>query len=156
MRTRRLPAALAGWPGWAAPAALAGAWTVGVIAAVLVAAAFGGANPAAARLALALLSAAGTIALLAWLAGRTSRAEVRLAERLGVRRCDWHRASAATAVAAALLALLCGLLALAGAFGGIRVPRELTRLDGLSWAAGSTRRRSRSTPPPPRACLRVQ
>ena len=42
----------------------------------------------------------------------------------------------ATAAAARSLALLCLLLALAGAFDSVRAPRELTRLDGLAWAAG--------------------
>ena len=133
-----LPGALAGWPAWAAPAALAGAWALGLPAAVLVAIGFGGADAAVAKLALALLSGAGTVALLAWLAARpaaddSARAVV---ARLGIRRCDPRRALAATAVAAAVLALLCLLLALAGAFDSVRAPRELTRLDGLAWAAG--------------------
>jgi membrane protease YdiL (CAAX protease family) len=186
-RRSDLPPVLSGWPAWVAPAALAGAWAAGVFASILVAIAFGGAHPAAARLALAIVSGALTVALLAWLAGRgghergarpqpagfdgarrvavthgfdgSGRAAVApgfdgagraavtpgfdraggaaaVAARLGVRRCDPRRALVAGGLAAAALALSCGLLALAGAVGGVRVPRELTRLDGLAWAAG--------------------
>ena len=133
-----LPGVLAGWPAWAAPAALAGAWALGVLAAVLVAIGFGGADAAVAKLALALLSAAGTVALLAWLAARPASEDSARAvvARLGIRRCDPRRALVATAAAAAVLALLCLLLALAGAFESVRAPRELTRLDELAWTAG--------------------
>ena len=133
-----LPGVLAGWPAWAAPAALAGAWALGLLAALLVAIGFGGADAAVAKLALALLSGAGTVALLAWLAARPASEDSARAvvARLGIRRCDPRRALVATAVAASALALFCLLLALAGAFDGVRAPRELTRLDGLAWAAG--------------------
>ena len=84
------------------------------------------------------LSGAGTVALLAWLAARPASEDSARAvvDRLGIRRCDPRRALVATAAAAAVLALLCLLLALAGAFDSVRAPRELTRLDGLAWAAG--------------------
>ena len=135
-RPPELPSAFAGWPAWAAPAALGGAWAVGVVAPVLVAIAFDGAGPAAAKLALALLSGAGTVALLVWLAAVVDAREPAVAARLGVRRCDPRRALVAAGLAGAALAALCLPLALAGAFDGIRVPRELTRLDGLAWSAG--------------------
>jgi membrane protease YdiL (CAAX protease family) len=137
-RRRELPSVLAGRPAWVAPAALLGAWTIGLVASVVVAIALEGASPAAAKLALALLSGAGTVALLAWLALRTDAREpgAALAARLGVRRCDPRRALVCAGVAAAALAAVCALLALAGGFDGIRVPRELTRLDGLAWGAG--------------------
>ena len=129
-----LPAVLSGWPGWAAFAALGGTWAAGLVATLLAAVAFTGAGAAAGRLAVALLSAAGTVAVLAWLADRTGR----LAPgRFGLRPVDLRRAVDAVAVAGALLAACCGLLAVAGALGDLRVPRELSRLDGLAWTAGS-------------------
>ncbi len=133
-----LPGVLSGWPAWAAPAALAGAWALGLLTALLVAIGLGGADVAVAKLALALLSGAGTVALLAWLAARPASEDSARAvvARLGIRRCDPRRALVATAGAASALALFCLFLAFAGAFDGVRAPRELTRLDGLAWAAG--------------------
>jgi hypothetical protein len=60
-----LPAVLTGWPGWTAFAALAGGWAVGIAATLLVAVGFAGTSPAAGRLALALLCAAGSAGVLA-------------------------------------------------------------------------------------------
>ena len=132
-RDEQLPAVLRGWPGWAAFAALAASWATGLLATLLAAIAFTGAGAPAAKLAVALLSAAGTVAALAWLAARTGRLAP---ERFGLRPVEPRRALEAVAVAAALLAALCGLLAFAGALGDVRVPRELSRLDTLSWTAG--------------------
>jgi hypothetical protein len=129
-----LPAVMTGWPGWTAFAALGGSWAAGVLATVLAAVAFSGAGAAAGRLAVALLSGAGTVAVLAWLAARTGRLAP---DRFGLRPVDPRRALEALAVAGALLAAACGALAVAGVIGEPRVPRELSRLDGLSWAAGS-------------------
>ncbi|HTE62029.1 MAG TPA: CPBP family intramembrane glutamic endopeptidase [Solirubrobacteraceae bacterium] len=129
-----LPAALSGWPGWAAFAALGGTWIAGLLATVLAAVAFTGAGAAAGRLAVVLLSAAGTVAALAWLAARTGRLAP---DRFGLRPVDPRRALDAVAVAVALLAASCALLALSGALGELRVPRELSRLDGLAWEAGA-------------------
>jgi Type II CAAX prenyl endopeptidase Rce1-like len=128
-----LPAVFAGWPGWAAFAALGASWVAGLVATLLAAVAFAGAGAVAAKLAVALLSAAGTVAALAWLAARTGRLAP---ARLGLRPVDPRRALRAVAIAGALLAAACGLLAAAGALGDLRVPRELSRLDGLAWAAG--------------------
>ena len=108
----------------------------GRAAAVLVAIGFGdAARPW--RSSRSRCSRAATVALLAWLAARPASEDSARAvvARLGIRRCDSRRALVATAVAAAALALLCVLLALAGAFESVRAPRELTRLDGLAWAA---------------------
>jgi hypothetical protein len=152
-RAVHLPRVLTGSHAWVAPAALGGTWIIGVLASVLVTIAFD--DPAAAKLALALVSGAATVALLAWLAasardgssavarpGRSSAVAgpadsfPAAVERLGVRRCDPRRALVAAGLAAAALGGLCAVLALAGALHGVRVPRELTGLDGLDWAAG--------------------
>jgi hypothetical protein len=128
---------LRGWPGWAAFAALAGMWGAGLLAALIAAVGFAGAGAAAARLSAALLSAAGTVAVLVWLARRTGVPEP---ARFGLRPVASRRALEAVAVAGALLAGSCVLLALAGLLGEPRVPRELSRLDGLAWEAGSGER----------------
>jgi hypothetical protein len=129
-----LPAVMTGWPGWAAFAAVGGSWAAGVLATVLAAVAFTGTGAAVGKLAVALLSAAGTVAVLAWLAARTGRLAP---DRFGLRPVDPRRVLDAVALAGALLAAACGALAVAGILGEPRVPRELSRLDGLSWAAGS-------------------
>jgi len=108
-------------------------WAAGVLAALLAAVGFAGAGAAAGKLAAAVPSAAGTVAVLAWLAGRTGE---RSPARLALRPVEPRRALDAVAVAGALLAACCGLLAAAGVLGDLRVPRELSRLDGLAWAAG--------------------
>lgn len=131
-RRAALPTTLAGWPAWAAPVALAGLLVPGVLAAVVVVAAVTGA--VAGRLALALLAGAGTAAALVWLAARTGEATP---ARFGLRPCPPRRAAAATAIAVALLGAAAGLLTALGALDGLRAPRELTRLDGLAWAAGA-------------------
>ena len=136
MRSRSdeaLPAVMRGWPGWAAFAAIGASWAAGLLGTLLAAVAFAGAGAAAGKLAVALLSAAGTVAALTWLAAHTGRLEP---ARFGLRPVDPRRAVEAVAVAAAVLAAVCGVLAAAGALGGVRVPRELSRLDGLDWTAG--------------------
>ena len=129
----RRPAVLDGWPVWAAPAALGGMWLAGVVGAVLAAVAFAATDAAAGKVAATLLSAAGTGAILVWLAARTGEASL---ARFGVRPVEPLRALHATAVAAASLGAFCAALAALGLLPELRVPRELSALDGVAWAGG--------------------
>ena len=127
------PAVFEAWPAWTAFAALGAMLAAGVVAALLAAVSFAGAGAAAGRLAAALLSAAATGAALAWLAVRTGPLTP---ARFGVRPVEPLRALQAAAVAGAVVAGVTALLAAAGALVELRVPRELSSLDGVAWATG--------------------
>ncbi len=130
-----LPAVLTTWPAWAAPAALAGMWASGLLAAVLVVVALPGVDPAAAKLASALLAGAGAVAVLVWLGRGTGECS---AARFGLSPVAPRRAATGSALVACAVAVAWALSALAGLGEELRVPRELTRLDGLDWLAGGS------------------
>jgi hypothetical protein len=108
-------------------------WLAGVAGAVVAAVAFGGAGAVAGKVAATLVSAAGTVAVLVWLAARTGEVSP---GRFGVRPVEPARALHATAVAAAFLGAACAALAALGVLPDLRVPRELSSLDGVAWAGG--------------------
>lgn len=123
----RFPEQVPDWPPLAGAGALVGGSLMAVPAALLAAllatiAGLGSTPPAV--LLFALLSGAGTLALVAWIAGRTAPLR---APQLGLRApSDLARAAGLTVLAAVVVAAMVALLSLAADVGGtLAVPPEL-------------------------------